>query len=128
MVAGMIADMGAGMVADKVAGMVADMAADKKNCSWLTFCCTWWPAWSPTWGPAWWLTWGPTKKKLLADMEFDMVANKEVAKLADMVVSGHVGWVIGPKLFRPEPYPFLLSFASLFLEKLCFNHFQIHRN
>ena len=33
-----------------------------------------------------------------------MVADKEVAKLADMV-AGHGGWLIGPKLFRPEPYP-----------------------
>ena len=37
-------------------------------------------------------------KRILADMEFDMVANKEVAKLADMV-AGHEGWLIGPKLF-----------------------------
>ena len=51
-VAGTVADMGAGMVADKVAGMEADIAADKKNCFWLTFCCTLWPAWSPTWGLA----------------------------------------------------------------------------
>ena len=35
-------------------------------------------------------------KKILADME--------VAKLANMV-AGHGGWLIGPKLFRPEPYP-----------------------
>ena len=28
----------------------------------------------------------------------DKVANKEVAKLADMV-AGHEGWLIGPKLF-----------------------------
>ena len=40
-----VADMGAGMVADKVAGMVASLAADKKNCPWLTCCCTWWPIW-----------------------------------------------------------------------------------
>ena len=38
-------------------------------------------------------------KKILADMEFDMVADKEVAKLADMV-AGHEGWLIGPKLFN----------------------------
>ena len=37
-------------------------------------------------------------------MEFDMVADKEVAKLADMV-AGHGDWLIGLKLFRPEPYP-----------------------
>ena len=43
-----VADMGAGMVADKVAGMVASLAADKKNCPWLTCCCTWWPTWGPT--------------------------------------------------------------------------------
>ena len=40
-----VADMGAGMVADKVAGMVASLAADRKNCPWLTCCCTWWPIW-----------------------------------------------------------------------------------
>ena len=45
MVAGTVVDMGTGMVADKVAGMVASMGADKKNCPWLTCCCTWWPIW-----------------------------------------------------------------------------------
>ena len=39
-----------------------------------------------------------------AGMVADMEADKEVAKLADMV-AGHGGWLIGPKLFRPEPYP-----------------------
>ena len=63
----------------------------------MTCCCTWWPEWSPTLRLAWWLTWGPIKK-ILADMEFDMVADKEVAKLTDMV-AGHGGWLIGPKLF-----------------------------
>ena len=43
-------------------------------------------------------------KDILADKEFDIVADKVVAKLADMV-AGHGGWLIGPKLFRPEPYP-----------------------
>ena len=37
-------------------------------------------------------------------MELDMVADKEVDKVADMV-AGHGCWLIGPKLFRPEPYP-----------------------
>ena len=37
-----------------------------------------------------------------AGMVADMEADKEVAKLADMV-AGHGGWLIGPKLFRPEP-------------------------
>ena len=41
-VAYMVADKVAGMVAVMRAGMVADMGA-KKNCSWLTCCCTWWP-------------------------------------------------------------------------------------
>ena len=35
-------------------------------------------------------------------MDLDMVADKEVDKLADMVV-GHGCWLIGPKLFWPEP-------------------------
>ena len=39
----------------------------------------------------------------MADMELDMVANKEVKKVAD-VVAGHGCWLIGPKLFRPEPH------------------------
>ena len=33
-----------------------------------------------------------------------MVGDKEVDKVADMV-GGHGCWLIGPKLFRPEPYP-----------------------
>ena len=41
-------------------------------------------------------------EKFLADMELDMVADKEVDKLADMV-AGHGCCLIGPKLFRPEP-------------------------
>ena len=47
----------------------------------------------PTRWPEWWPT-----KKILADMEFDMVAYKDLAKLADMV-AGHGGWLIGLKLF-----------------------------
>ena len=39
-------------------------------------------------------------------MELDMVANKEVKKVAD-VVAGHGCWLIRPKLLRPEPYPAL---------------------
>ena len=42
--------------------------------------------------------------------ELDMVANKEVDKLADMV-AGYRCWLIGPKLFR---LACLLSSASLF--------------
>ena len=52
---------------------------------------------------AWWQTWGP-KNLFLADMELDMVADKEVDKVTDMV-AGHGCWLIGPKLFRPEVYP-----------------------
>ena len=36
-------------------------------------------------------------------MEMDMVADKVVDKVADMV-AGHGCWLIGPKLFRPEPH------------------------
>ena len=59
-------------------------------------------------------------------MELDMVADMEVDKVADMVADsdinmeiqfgervGHGGWLIGPKLFRPEAYPTCASF------KLC---------
>ena len=42
------------------------------------------------------------KKKILADMDLDMVADKEVDKLADMM-AGHGCWLIGPKLFQSEP-------------------------
>ena len=42
--------------------------------------------------------------KKVADMELDMVADKDVDKVADMV-AGHGCWSIGPKLFRPEAYP-----------------------
>ena len=68
---------------------------------------------------AWWptifffLSW---LKKFLADMELDMVADKEVDKLADMV-AGHGCWLIGPKLFGPNLDTRLachLSFGSLF--------------
>ena len=39
-------------------------------------------------------------------MVADMQANKEVDKVADIVAGqGHGGWLIWPKLFRPEPYP-----------------------
>ena len=44
------------------------------------------------------------QKNILADMELDMEEDKEVDKVADMV-AGHGCWLIGPKLFRPEPYP-----------------------
>ena len=42
------------------------------------------------------------KKMFLADMELDMVADKEVDKVAGMV-AGHGCWLIGPELFRPKP-------------------------
>ena len=42
------------------------------------------------------------QKNILADMELDMEEDKEVDKVADMV-AGHGCWLIGPKLFRPEP-------------------------
>ena len=44
-------------------------------------------------------------------MDLDMVADKEVDKLADMVV-GHGCWLIDPNL--NTRLVFLLSFASLF--------------
>ena len=56
-------------------------------------------------------------KKKLADMEFDMVTDKEVAKLSDMVAGhgrGLVNWAqtfFDLNLIR---YACLLSFASLF--------------
>ena len=37
----------------------------------------------------------------MADMELDMVADKEVDKVADMV-AGHGCWLIRPKPFRPK--------------------------
>ena len=50
-------------------------------------------------------TWEPTIFFLfLADMELDMVADKEVDKLADMV-AGHWCWLIGPKLFLTQTLP-----------------------
>ena len=58
--------------------------------SWLTFCSTWWP-----------IICFPSflaEKKFLADMDLDIGADKEVDKLADMVV-GHWCWLIGPKFF-----------------------------
>ena len=45
------------------------------------------------------------QKNILADMELDMEADKEVDKVVDMV-AGHGCWLIGPKLFRPESYPY----------------------
>ena len=45
-------------------------------------------------------------------MVADMVADKEVDKVADMV-AGHGFWLIGPKFFRPKPYPACAS------SKLC---------
>ena len=44
------------------------------------------------------------KQMYLANIEVDMVVDKEVDKVADMV-AGHGCWLIGPKLFRPKPYP-----------------------
>ena len=79
------------MVFDKVAGMVADMTAN----NFLFF-----------------LGW----KKFLADMDLDMVVDKEVDKLVDMV-AGHGCWLIGPKLVGPNldtRLTHLLSFGSLF--------------
>ena len=46
---------------------------------------------------------GRQKRLFSADMEVDMVADKEVDKVADMV-DGHRCWLIGPNLFRPQPY------------------------
>ena len=83
------------------------MAADKKilflDDMLLHMCSTWWPAW--------WPTWGSTKKLFLADMELDMVTDKEVDKVANMV-AGYGNWLIGPKLFRPEAYP-ACTFSNL---------------
>ena len=71
--------------------MVAEMAADKKilflDDMLLHMCSTWWPAW--------WPTWGSTKKLFLADMELDMVTDKEIDKVANMV-AGHGNWLMGP--------------------------------
>ena len=36
-----------------------------------------------------------------ADMELDMVTDKEIVKVAD-IMAGHGCWLIGSKLFRPE--------------------------
>ena len=68
----MVFDKVAGMVADKADGMVADMTAN----NFLFF-----------------LGW----KKFLADMDLDMVVDKEV----DMV-AGHGCWSIAAKPFRLE--------------------------
>ena len=69
-----LADMLLHMVSNKVAGMVFDMGAGMvANMG--------------------------VKKLFLACME---LADKEVDKVADMV-AGHGCWLIGPKLFRPEP-------------------------
>ena len=38
----------------------------------------------------------------MADMLLLMVADKVAGMVADMV-AGHGCWLIGPKLFRPEP-------------------------
>ena len=60
-------------------------------------------------------------------MELDMVAYVEIDKVADIEVDmvadididmeiqfgerfGHGGWLIGPKLFRPEAFPTCVSF------------------
>ena len=56
------------------------------------------------------------RQKFLADMDLDMVVDKEVDKLVDMV-AGHGCWLIGPKLVGPNldtRLTHLLSFGSLF--------------
>ena len=91
----MVADMEVDMVADMEVDMVADMEVD-----------------------------------MVADMEVDMVVVMEVDMVADMVadekeekkghaisrqkvqfgeIVGHGGWLIGPKLFRPEAYLICVS-------------------
>ena len=60
--------------------------------------------------------------KKVADMELDMVADKDVDKVAGMV-AGHGCWLILPKLFRPKPYLTFVSsksFASLFSPAVVF--------
>ena len=55
-------------------------------------------------------------------MELDMVADKEVDKVAGMV-AGHGCWLILPKLLRPKPYLACVSsksFASLFSPAVVF--------
>ena len=47
-----------------------------------------------------------------------MVADKEVDKVTDMV-AGHGGWLIWPKLFRPEVYPACAS-SNLYV-LICFH-------
>ena len=39
---------------------------------------------------------------MVADMEVDININMEIQFRERM---GHGGWLIGPKLFRPEAYP-----------------------
>ena len=39
---------------------------------------------------------------MVVDEVADLLANMKVDKVADMV-AGHACWLIGPKLFRPEP-------------------------
>ena len=74
---------------------------------------------------AWWPTWRPTKNCLfLTDMELDMVTDKEVDKVADMVPGRHGCWLIGPKLFSYEAY------LTCVISKLCefINLLQYHVN
>ena len=90
-----LADMLLHMVANKMAGMEADIAANKKIIFFL-FLADMLLHMVADMGA------DRKKKTILADMELDMVADKEVDKVADMV-AGHACWLIGPKLFRPEP-------------------------
>ena len=58
----------------------------------------------------------------VADIEVDIVADMEVDMVSDIKIDihinmeiqfgervGHGGWLIGPKLFRPEAYPTCVS-------------------
>ena len=49
-------------------------------------------------------------------MELYMVTDKEVDKVADMV-AGHMCWLIGPKLFWPEPCAYSKLFELILLEE-----------
>ena len=53
-----------------------------------------------------------------------MVADKEVDKVADMV-AGHGCWLIGLKLFRPEPYPYPTCVSSKPCEFIIIFHLSI---
>ena len=89
------------MVADKMTGMVANMVADKKN------------------------------EKKVADMKLDMVSDIKIDLNIDIKIDihinmeiqfgervGHGGWLIGPKLFRPEAHRACFILLAMHLRRL----------